>query len=146
MPAWDQSKRSGNQKSRSTNAASVVARTAIRSACGTRRKPWAFGALLALLPIALFAVDPARSDRVDSALSFAEGRRADALGLSSLALHAYSRALESDPASRQAALAKAACLVDLYRGKEAISILQSLPSSPQDEAERSTLLCLALIQ
>jgi tetratricopeptide (TPR) repeat protein len=146
MLPWDLSKRSGNQKSRSTNAASVAARTAIRSVCGTRRKLRALCALLAFVPILLYAADPARSERVDSALSFADGRRADALGLSQLALQAYSRAFDADPTSRQAALAKAACLVDLYRGKEAISILQSLPSSPQDEAERSTLLCLALIQ
>jgi len=97
MELWDQSKRSGNLKSRSTNAVSVAARTAIRSASGIRRKFGAVLALLALLPLTLSAFDTARTSRVDSALSFAEGRRADSLGLSGIALDAYSRALESDP-------------------------------------------------
>ncbi|MCX6935616.1 MAG: tetratricopeptide repeat protein, partial [Verrucomicrobia bacterium] len=86
-----------------------------------------------------------RSERVDSALSFAEGRRADILGQSQTAFEAYSRALESDPGSRQAALAKAATLLDLKRNSEALEILQKLPSSSADEPERCTLLCLALI-
>ena len=145
MELWDQSKRSGNLKSRSINAVSVAARTAIRSASGIRRKFGAVLALLALLPLTLSAFDPARTSRVDSALSFAEGRRADSLGLSGIALDAYSRALESDPTSRQAALAKAASLLDLNRPQEALTILHSLNSDPLDEAERSTLLCLCLI-
>ena len=145
MELWDQSKRSGNLKSRSINAVSVAARTAIRSASGIRRKFGAVLALLALLPLTLSAFDPARTSRVDSALSFAEGRRADSLGLSGIALDAYSRALESDPTSRQAALAKAASLLDLNRPQEALTILHSLNPDPLDEAERSTLLCLCLI-
>ena len=145
MELWDQSKRSGNLKSRSINAVSVAARTAIRSASGIRRKFGAVLALLALLPLTLSAFDPARTSRVDSALSFAEGRRADSLGLSGIALEAYSRALESDPTSRQAALAKAASLLDLNRPQEALTILHSLNPDPLDEAERSTLLCLCLI-
>ena len=145
MELWDQSKRSGNLKSRSINAVSVAARTAIRSASGIRRKFGAVLALLALLPLTLSAFDPARTSRVDSALSFAEGRRADSLGLSGIALDAYSRALESDPTSRQAALAKAASLLDLNRPQEALTILHSLNPNPLDEAERSTLLCLCLI-
>ena len=145
MELWDQSKRSGNLKSRSTNAVSVAARTAIRSASGIRRKFGAVLALLALLPLTLLAFDTARTSRVDSALSFAEGRRADSLGLSGIALDAYSRALESDPTSRQAALAKAASLLDLNRPQEALTILHSLNPDPLDEAERSTLLCLCLI-
>ena len=145
MELWDQSKRSGNLKSRSINAVSVAARTAIRSASGIRRKFGAVLALLALLPLTLSAFDPARTSRVDSALSFAEGRRADSLGLSGIALDAYSRALESDPSSRQAALAKAASLLDLNRPQEALTILHSLNPDPLDEAERSTLLCLCLI-
>jgi tetratricopeptide (TPR) repeat protein len=67
------------------------------------------------------------------------------LGESSLALDAYSRALESDPSSRQAALAKAASLLDLGRPAEALEVLVALPSSPEDEPERCTLLCLAYI-
>ena len=145
MELWDQSKRSGNLKSRSINAVSVAARTAIRSASGIRRKFGAVLALLALLPLTLSAFDPARTSRVDSALSFAEGRRADSLGLSGIALDAYSRALESDPTSRQAALAKAASLLDLNRPQEALTILHSLNPDSLDEAERSTLLCLCLI-
>ena len=145
MELWDQSKRSGNLKSRSINAVSVAARTAIRSASGIRRKFGAVLALLALLPLKLSAFDTARTSRVDSALSFAEGRRADSLGLSAIALDAYSRALESDPTSRQAALAKAASLLDLNRPQEALTILHSLNPDPLDEAERSTLLCLCLI-
>ena len=145
MELWDQSKRSGNLKSRSINAVSVAARTAIRSASGIRRKFGAVLALLALLPLTLSAFDTARTSRVDSALSFAEGRRADSLGLSGIALDAYSRALESDPTSRQAALAKAASLLDLNRPQEALTILHSLNPDPLDEAERSTLLCLCLI-
>ncbi len=82
---------------------------------------------------------------MESALFFAEGRRADQLGESTLALDAYSRALASDPSSRQAALAKAAALLDLNRSEEALEVLLSLPASPEDEPERSTLLCLAYI-
>jgi len=82
---------------------------------------------------------------VDSALFFAEGRRADVLGESSQALAAYTRALESDPSSRQAAMAKAAALLDLNRSAEALEVLLALPSSPEDEPERCTLLCLAYI-
>jgi len=67
------------------------------------------------------------------------------LGLSGIALDAYSRALESDPTSRQAALAKAASLLDLNRPHEALTILHSLNPDPLDEAERATLLCLCLI-
>ena len=145
MGLWDQSKRSGSPKSRSINAVSVAARTAIRSASGTRRKLGAVFALLALVPFTLSAFDPARSSRVESALSFAEGRRADSLGLSGIALDAYSRALDSDPTSRQAALAKAASLLDLNRTNEALTILRSLDPDPLDEAERSTLVCLCLI-
>jgi len=145
MGLWDQSKRSGSPKSRSINAVSVAARTAIRSASGTRRKLGAVFALLALVPFTLSAFDPARSGRVESALSFAEGRRADSLGLSGIALDAYSRALDSDPTSRQAALAKAASLLDLNRTNEALTILRSLDPDPLDEAERSTLVCLCLI-
>ena len=145
MFPWVQLRRSGNQKSRSISAASAVARTAIRSASVTRRKLGATFALLALVPFALPAFDQARSGRVESALSFAEGRRADSLGLSGIALEAYSRALESDPTSRQAALAKAASLLDLNRPQEALTILHSLNPDPLDEAERSTLLCLCLI-
>jgi tetratricopeptide (TPR) repeat protein len=145
MGLWDQSKRSGSPKSRSINAVSVAARTAIRSASGTRRKLGAVFALLTLGPFTLSAFDPARSSRVESALSFAEGRRADSLGLSGIALDAYSRALDSDPTSRQAALAKAASLLDLNRTNEALTILRSLDPDPLDEAERSTLVCLCLI-
>jgi len=145
MSLWVQLRRSGNRKSRSTSAASAVARTAIRNVSVTRRKLGAVFALLALVPFTLPAFDQARSGRVESALSFAEGRRADSLGLSGIALGAYSRALESDPNSRQAALAKAASLLDLNRTKEALIILQSLDPDPLDEAERSTLLCLCLI-
>ena len=145
MPLWVQLRRSGSRKSRNISAASAVARTAIRSASVTRRKLGATFALLALVPFPLVAFDQARSSRVESALSFAEGRRADSLGLSGIALGAYSRALESDPNSRQAALAKAASLLDLNRTKEALIILQSLNPDPLDEAERSTLLCLCLI-
>jgi len=82
---------------------------------------------------------------VDSAIFFAEGRRADILGESSQALAAYSRALESDPSSRQAALAKAASLLDLNRSAEALQVLVALPASSEDEPERCTLLCLAYI-
>jgi tetratricopeptide (TPR) repeat protein len=82
---------------------------------------------------------------VDSALFFAEGRRADLLGESSQALVAYTRALESDPSSRQAAMAKAAALLDLNRSAEALEVLLAIPSSPEDEPERCTLLCLAYI-
>jgi tetratricopeptide (TPR) repeat protein len=145
MGLWDLSKRSGSPKSQSINAASVAERTAIRSASGTRRKLGALYALLTLVPFSLSAFDPARTGRVESALSFAEGRRADSLGLSGIALDAYSRALESDPSSRQAALAKAASLLDLNRANESLTILQSLNPDPLDEAERSTLLCLCLI-
>ena len=145
MPLWVQLRRSGSRKSRNISAASAVARTAIRSVSVTRRKLGATFALLALVPFPLVAFDQARSSRVESALSFAEGRRADSLGLSGIALGAYSRALESDPNSRQAALAKAASLLDLNRTKEALIILQSLNPDPLDEAERSTLLCLCLI-
>ena len=145
MPLWVQLRRSGSRKSRNISAASAVARTAIRSVSVTRRKLGATFALLALVPFPLAAFDQARSSRVESALSFAEGRRADSLGLSGIALGAYSRALESDPNSRQAALAKAASLLDLNRTKEALIILQSLNPDPLDEAERSTLLCLCLI-
>ena len=145
MPLWVQLKRSGSRRSRNISAASAVARTAIRSAFVTRRKLGATFALLALVPLTLTAFDQARSSRVESALSFAQGRRADSLGLSGIALDAYSRALESDPNSRQAALAKAASLLDLNRTKEALIILQSLDPDPLDEAERSTLLCLCLI-
>jgi len=67
------------------------------------------------------------------------------LGESVLALDAYTRALESDPSSRQAALAKAASLLDLGRPAEALEVLVTLPSSPEDEPERCTLLCLAYI-
>ena len=108
MPLWVQLRRSGSRKSRNISAASAVARTAIRSVSVTRRKLGATFALLALVPFPLAAFDQARSSRVESALSFAEGRRADSLGLSGIALGAYSRALESDPNSRQSALAKAA--------------------------------------
>jgi len=145
MPGWVQLRRSGNRKSRSISAVSAVARTVIRSASVTRRKLGATFALLALVPLTLPAFDQARSSRVESALSFAEGRRADSLGLSGAALDAYSRALDSDPNSRQAALAKAASLLDLNRTKEALILLQSLEPDPLDEAERSTLLCLCLI-
>lgn len=82
---------------------------------------------------------------MESALFFAEGRRADLLGETTQALDAYSRALESDPSSRQAALAKAASLLDLGRSGEALAVLEQLPSFPEDEPERCTLLCLALV-
>lgn len=146
MPGWVQLRRSGNLRSRSISAGSVAAPTAIRSASATRRKTWAFFALLPPLVSTLFAVESARTARVDSALSFADGRRADALGLPRIALESYTRALEADPFSRQAALSKAASLLDLGRGTEALILLQALPPSVQDEAERSTLLCLCLIQ
>ena len=92
MPSWDLSKRSGNQKSPSISAVSVAGRTAIKSACGIRHKLGALLALLALVAFPLVAAESARSDRVESALSFAEGRRADAIGLSYVALQAYTRA------------------------------------------------------
>ena len=146
MPSWDLSKRSGNQKLPSISAVSVAGQTAIKSASGIRRKLGALLAPLALVAFPLVAAESARSDRVESALSFAEGRRADAIGLSYVALQAYTRAFESDPSSRQAALAKAASLLDCNHPEEARALLESLPPSPEDEAERSTLLCLCLIQ
>ena len=145
MPAWDPSRKSGRPRSPSTSAASAVGPTATRSVSGTRLEVWALGALLGLAPSFLTAVEPVRENRVESALFFAEGRRADQLGESTLALDAYSRALASDPSSRQAALAKAAALLDLNRSEEALEVLLSLPASPEDEPERSTLLCLAYI-
>ena len=143
MHAWVPSRKSGNQKSRSTSAASVVARTAIRNASVTRPE---VGALVALLFVAsgVIAAEPVRNDRVEAALYYAEGRRADILGQSEAAYEAYAKALAFDPSSRQAALAKAATLLDLGRSAEAVQILQALPSSPSDEPERCTLLCLAL--
>ncbi|NCY21561.1 hypothetical protein EBX31_06360 [bacterium] len=144
MQTWAPSRKSGNQKSRSTSAASVVARTAIRSVSVTRPEVRAIVALL-FVATGVFATEPVRNDRVEAALYFAEGRRADVLGQSEAAYEAYARALTFDPSSRQAALAKAATLMDLGRSSEALQILQSLPSSSLDEAERSTLLCLALV-
>lgn len=144
MQAWVPSRKSGNQKSRSTSAASVVARTAIRSVSVTRPKARALVALL-FVSTGVFAAEPVRNDRVDAALHFADGRRADVLGQSEAAYQAYTKALESDPSSRQAALAKAATLLDLGRSSEALQVLQSLPSAAADEPERCTLLCLAWI-
>ena len=145
MPSWVPSRKSGRPKSPSTSAASAVGPTAIRSVSGIRLEAGALGALLGLIPLSLTAIEPVREDRVDSALFYAEGRRADVLGESSQALAAYSRALESDPYSRQAAMAKAAALLDLNRSAEALEVLLALPSSPEDEPERCTLLCLAYI-
>jgi len=144
MPTWVPLRKSGNRKSRSTSAASAVARTAIRSVSVTRPEVRAFLALL-LFVTGLFATEPVRNDRVEAALFFAEGRRADVLGQSQLAFEAYSRALVSDPSSRQAALAKSATLLDLARSTEALEILRSIPPDPSDEPERATLLCLALV-
>ena len=146
MPVWDQLKRSGNPKSRSTNAASVAARTAIRSVSVTRRKAAALCALPALLVTAyLQAEGSTRGERAYSAVFFAEGRRADSLGLTQQAFESYSRALEADPSSRQAALAKAGTLLDLQRHSEALEVLQNLSPFTEDNPERLTLLCLALI-
>ncbi|NBS54093.1 hypothetical protein EBT23_00735 [bacterium] len=145
MPVWVPSRKSGRPRSPSTSAASAVGPTVIRSVSGTRLEVWALGALLGLAPISLTATEPVRNDRVESALSFAEGRRADLAGESLVALEAYTRALESDPNSRQAALAKAASLLDLNRSAEAVQILESIPPSSEDEPERSTLLCLGYI-
>ena len=145
MPSWAPSRKSGRPRSPSTSAASAVGPTATRSVSGTRLEVWALGALLCLVPPILHAIEPVREGRVGSALSFAEGRRADLLGESLQALDAYTRALESDPTSRQAALAKAASLLDLNRSGESLAVLLTLPPSPEDEPERSTLLCLAYI-
>ena len=144
MHVWVPSRKSGSLKSRSTSAASVVARTAIRSVSVTRPEAWALVALLGFIT-GTFAAEPVRNDRVDAALHFTEGRRADVLGQSEVAYEAYAKALASDPSSRQAALAKAATLLDLRRSSEALEILQSLPLNPSDEPERCTLLCLALV-
>ena len=144
MPLWVPSRKSGNPKSQSTSAASAVARTAIRNASVTRPELRALVALI-LFSTGVFAADPVRNDRVESALQFAEGRRADGLGLSNAAYEAYSRALALDPASRQAALAKAVTLMSLGRSLEVLQILQGLPPNPADEPERCTLLCLALV-
>jgi len=144
MQAWVPLRKSGSQKSRSTNAASVVARTAIRSVSVTRLEARALVALL-LVATGVFAAEPVRNDRVEAALHFAEGRRADVLGQSEVAYEAYAKALASDPSSRQAALAKAATLLDLGRSAEALQVLQSLPSLSADEPERCTLLCLAWV-
>jgi tetratricopeptide (TPR) repeat protein len=86
-----------------------------------------------------------RGERAYSAVFFAEGRRADSLGLTQQAFDAYSRALQSDPSSRQAALAKAGTLLDLQRHSEALEVLQNLSPSTEDNPERLTLLCLTLI-
>ena len=145
MPIWVQLRRSGSRKSRNISAASAVARTAIRSVSATRRKVAALGAWLFLVSICLSFAGALRSERIDSAIFFAEGRRSDSLGLSQDACTAYSKALEADPSSRVAALAKAGTLLDLNRSAEALSIVQSLPPSPSDRPEQSTLLCLALI-
>ena len=144
MHPWVPSRKSGSPKSRSTSAASAAARTAIRSVSVIRPEVRALVALL-LVATGLFAVEPVRNDRVEAALQFAEGRRADLLGLSEAAYEAYSRALAFDPSSRQAALAKAATLLDLGRSAEALQILQVIPPVPTDEPERCTLLCLALV-
>ena len=144
MQAWVPSRKSGSQRSRSTSAASVVARTAIRSVSVTRPKARALVALLFVVTEA-FAAEPVRNDRVEAALHFAEGRRADGLGQSEAAYEAYAKALAFDPSSRQAALAKAATLLDLGRSAEALQVLQSLPSLYSDEPERCTLLCLAWV-
>ena len=143
MQAWVPSRKSGSQRSRSTSAASVVARTAIRNASVTRPE---VGALVALLLVAsgAIAAEPVRNDRVEAALYFAEGRRADILGQSEAAYEAYAKALAFDPSSRQAAMAKSATLLDLGRSAEAAQILQGLPPTSADEPERCTLLCLAL--
>ena len=145
MSLWVQLRRSGNRKSRSISAASAVARTAIRSVSATRRKAGALGASLLLTSAFLSFGAPQRSERVDSALFFTEGRRADSLGLSQQAFEAYSKALDADPTSRAATLAKAGTLLDLNRSAESLELLQSLPASSVDEPERATLLCLALI-
>ena len=144
MQGWVPLRKSGSRKSRSISAASAAARTAIRSVSVTRPKARALVALV-LFVSGVFAVEPVRNDRVDSALHFAEGRRADVMGLSEAAFEAYSRALASDPSSRQAALAKAATLLDLGRASESLQILQALPPSSYDDPERCTLLCLALV-
>ncbi|MBM4455474.1 MAG: tetratricopeptide repeat protein, partial [Verrucomicrobia bacterium] len=145
MTGWVPLRKSGRQKSASISVASAVGPTATRSVSGTRLEAGALGALLTLCPLFLTAQEPGRAGRVDAALFFAEGRRADILGESSQALTAYSKALSSDPSSRQAALAKAATLLDLNRTAEALEILLALPSTPEDEPERGTLLCLAYL-
>jgi tetratricopeptide (TPR) repeat protein len=145
MSLWVQLRRSGNRKSRSISAASAVARTAIRSVSATRLKAGALGASLLLATAFLSFGAPQRAERVDSALFFTEGRRADSLGLSQQAFEAYSKALDADPTSRAATLAKAGTLLDLNRSAESLELLQSLPASSVDEPERATLLCLALI-
>ena len=143
MQTWVPSRKSGSQKSRSTSAASVVARTAIRNASVTRPE---IGALVALFLVisGAIAAEPVRNDRVEAALYFAEGRRADVLGQSEAAYEAYAKAVAFDPSSRQATIAKAATLLDLRRAAEAVQILQGLPPTSADEPERCTLLCLAL--
>jgi len=145
MTGWVPLRKSGRQKSASISVASAVGPTATRSVSGTRLEVGALGALLTLCPLFLTAQEPGRAGRVDAALFFAEGRRADILGESSQALTAYTKALSSDPSSRQAALAKAATLLDLNRTAEALEILLALPSTPEDEPERGTLLCLAYL-
>ena len=145
MPRWVPSRKSGRPKSPSISGVSVVGPTATKSVSGIRLEVGALGAFLFLVPFSLTALEPVREDRVDSALFFAEGRRADLSGESLQAFEAYSRALASDPSSRQAALAKAASLLDLNRSAEALEVLRELPPSPEDEPERSTLLCLAFI-
>jgi len=145
MPIWVPSRKSGRPRSPSTSVASEVGPTATRSVSGTRLEVRALGALLLLAPFSLTAFEPVREDRVESALFFAEGRRADLSGESLQALDAYTRALESDPSSRQAALAKAASLLDLNRSAEALQVLLAMTPSSEDEPERCTLLCLAYI-
>jgi len=130
---------------RSISVASAVARTAIRNVSATRRKVGALGASLLLATTFLSVGATERAERVDSALFFTEGRRADSLGLSQQAFEAYSKALDADPTSRSATLAKAGTLLDLNRSEESLELLQSLPVSSVDEPERATLLCLALI-
>ena len=129
----------------STSVASAVGPTAIRSVCGIRLELGALAALLILFHPSFVLAAPVREDRASAAMYYAEGRRAQSRGDNDPALAAYTRALDLDPSSRSYALAKASSLMALERTTECLDILERMAPKKEDEAERSTLLCLAYV-
>ncbi|NBR62894.1 MAG: hypothetical protein EBT77_01015 [Verrucomicrobia bacterium] len=145
MPLWVPLRKSGKPRLPSTSVASAVGPTAIRSVCGIRLEIGALAALLILFPLSFVLAAPVREDRASAAMYYAEGRRAQYRGDNETALAVYTRALDLDPSSRPYALAKASSLMVLERTTECLGILSAMVSKKEDEAERSTLLCLAYV-
>lgn len=83
-----------------------------------------------------------RLDRIEAAVSFAEGRKSEESGNFTRALELYERALQADPTYLPSKIHKANALFQLHRYEEGLKLLEETAKDSSRSGEVNTLLAI----